>query len=216
MPSACALSLTRSLCSSLVRSFAMGEFQNLGCAVALVAFVIPRTPTATPTPWDRSRGLLTLRSARSSPPVTHMIIPPIITKGPRNSGRTMLINRLHGFHRAPVYGNVDAKTSDQFLGDLAQRGKLWTREKVVGGAPGVQGQCHANVEKLWLENPAKYRWLIGFGLFEEPVQWAMHSVAEDLERGVLFERDSLLPTTRLYFLMPAPLKNGHLAILPRL
>jgi hypothetical protein len=79
----------------------------------------------------------------------------------------------------------------------------------------VNGQCHANVEKMLLEYPAKYRSLIGFGLFEDVNQWVMHSVAEDLEHGVLFERDSILPSTRLYFLMPAPSENGHLAILPR-
>lgn len=142
-----------------------------------------------------------------------MIVPPLISKGPRNCGRTKLINRLHGYHSAPVYGNVDAKTSDHFLGDLAVRGRLWTRENVIGGAPGVDGQCHANVEKLVHAN-SDLRWLIGFALFTDVNQWALHSVAEARARKVLFERDKLLPVARFYFLMPAPLNDkGHLAIL---
>jgi hypothetical protein len=135
---------------------------------------------------------------------------PEILKGPRAAGRTRLINRLHGIHRARVFGNVDAPTSDYFLADLASRGKLWTRDRVVGGAPGVSGQCHGNVEKIVNADP-RYRWLIGFGLFTDVDQWCIHSVAEDRARKVLFERDALLPVTRLYFLMPAPLnERGHL------
>jgi hypothetical protein len=139
---------------------------------------------------------------------------PEITKGPHSSGRTKLINRLHGFHQAPVYGNVDAPTSDHFLRDLAEYGKLWTRENVIGGAHGVQGQCHANVEKIVIGNPAEYRWLIGFGLFTDVNQWVIHSVAEDTTRKVLFERDELLPVARLYWLMPALVVDGRLSILP--
>lgn len=141
------------------------------------------------------------------------VVTPEIHKGPRTAGRTRLINRLHGIHRARVYGNVDAPTSDLFLGDLAARGRLWARECVVGGAPGVDGQCHANVEKLVLANPDAYRWLIGFGLFTDVDQWCLHSVAEDRARKVLFERDALLASARLYFLVEAPRDaRGFLAI----
>jgi hypothetical protein len=38
-------------------------------------------------------------------------------------------------------------------------------------------------------------------------------VVLDHTRKVLFERDSLLPAARLYYMMPAPLDDrGHLAI----